>query len=330
MFRKATYATVSGGDAHHDVLLSNLAVSAFDTGVDGLIGNKLFPRVPVGKQSDRYAIINKGAFLRVPNTRRAPRTQANRVEFTASSDRYFADNFALAGEIPLEDLNNADIAFQLRENTTSLVIGDLLRDQEQRIINLVTSASNLGSGTILSGANQWSDFVNSDPLGDVTTGHAFIRKQTGLVANTMAMDWDVFQLIRRHPSLLDMYKYTNGGMLDDTQLKAAFRVDNLLISRAVKENNRESDIPAAASSMTALWGTGVLLAHIEPGVSLQTRTLGLRFGWTPPIYPADMAVGTAREEGPGKRNVEIIEAGYYQDEKLVAADLGYLIASVVA
>ena len=320
-----TYATVSGPDAHHDVLLSTLAVAAFSTGVDGLIGSQLFPSVTVGKQSDRYAIIDKAAFLTIPDTRRAPKTRARRVEWTASSDKYFADNFALAGEISLEDLANADVAFNLRGNTINLVTTDLLRDQEQRILNLVTSASNLGSGTLLTGTNRWSDYVNSDPLGDVTTGHAFIQQQTGLIANTAAMDWNTFQVIRRHPQLLDMYKYTAGGQIDEAQLAATFKVDRLLISRAVKENALEG----GTSSMTALFGTGVLLAHIEPAVGLQTRTLGLRFSWTPPEFPAPMAVGTKRQEGPGERNVEIVEAGYFQDEKLVATNLGYLIDTVV-
>jgi hypothetical protein len=36
---------------------------------------------------------------------------------------------------------------------------------------------------------------------------------TGLVANTAVMDWDTLQVLRRHPVLLDMYKYTSGVLL---------------------------------------------------------------------------------------------------------------------
>mgnify|MGYP000090827874 CR=1 FL=1 len=315
----------SGPDVHHDALLSTIAVTAFSTGEDGLIGNDLFPEVSVGKQSDRYAIIDKGAFLRIPNTERAPRTKAKRVEFQVSSDQYFADNFALAGEIALEDLANADLAFGLRENTVKLVVGDMLRDQEQRIVNIVTSATNVGSGVILAGGDLWSNYVTSDPLGDVTTAHAFMKNQTGLIANVAAMDWDTFQIVRRHPDLLDYYKYTSGGQLDMAQIAAAFNVDKVLISHAVVENALEG----GTSSMTSLWGNNVLLAHVSAAVGLQTRTLGLRFKWRPPGFPNDAAVNTKREEGAGTRYVEVVETHRFQDERIIAANLGYLIATTL-
>lgn len=315
----------SGADVHHDALLSNLAVAAFAGGTEGLIANELFPEVGVAKQSDRYAIIDKGNFLRIPDTKRAPKTEAKRVEFQVSSDAYFANNYALAGEIALEDLANADVAFQLRENTVKLVTGDMLRDQEVRIANLVTSATNVGSGVLLAGGDKWSDYVNSDPIGDVNTAHAFIRQRTGLIANVAAIDADTLKILRRHPDLLDMYKYTRGGQLDVAQIAAAFDVARILVSNAVKENAVEG----GTSSMTSIWGNNCLLAHIEPAVSLQTRTLGLRFKWRPEGFPADMGVVTQREEGAGKRWVEVVESHRFQDEKIVATNLGYLIATVL-
>lgn len=325
MHRVLQYATPSGPDVHHDVLLSTVAVSAFSDGSDEFIADQLFPSVGVGKQSDKYPVINKGAFLRIPNTARAPKTQAKRIEFDVSSDSYFADNYALAGENALEDLANADMAFQLRENTTRLVTLGLRRDQENRIASLVTSATNLGSGTILSGTSLWSDYVNSNPIADVRTGQAFIRQQTGLRANTMLIDEDTLEIARQHPLLLEMYKYSRGGTVSDEELMRVFRVQKLIVAAGIKENALEG----GTSSVTNIWGNNVLLAHIEPAVSLQTMTLGLRFQWTPEGFPAPFSVGRKREEGAGSRWVEIVESQYFQDEKIIATDLGYLIANTL-
>jgi hypothetical protein len=38
-----------------------------------------------------------------------------------------------------------------------------------------------------------------------------------------------------------------------------------------------------------------------------------------------MAVTRAIEDGAGSRKVEIVEAGYFQDEKVVASALGFYI-----
>src|SRR5690554_6091320 len=115
-FRSYATATVVGPDAHLDVPLGNVAISAFTDGVTDLIGSQIFPMVEVSKQSDKYYIIDKGAFLRTTKggAQRAPRTRADRVEFQVSSSRYFAENYALAGEIAAEDLANADRALSLR------------------------------------------------------------------------------------------------------------------------------------------------------------------------------------------------------------------------
>lgn len=310
-----------GRGAHFDVPLSNFAVRAFAAPDDMLVADELFPVVSVGKQSDKYYVVEPDDFRRVPDTLRAPRTAPSRVQFRTSSESYFTDNHALAGENALEDLANADIAIGLRQNTTAQVTGLLRLGQEVRIANQVTSISNVGSGVVLSGANKWSD-PNSDPIGDIQTGQAFIRSTTGLLANVGLIDWDTLQVVRRHPSLLDLFKYTEGGLVSQAQLLSAFSLDRLIVGRAIKENNLEA---AALSSVTNVWGNNFLLAHVEPAMGLQTKTLGLRMRWNNGIYPSDFGVMTKVENQAGDKKIEIVEAGYYQDEKIIGRNLGYLI-----
>lgn len=314
----------TGPDLHIDVPLSNLAVQAFSDGDADFIADQLIPRIPVAKQSDKYYTIPKGAFLRVPNTKRAPKTEANRVEFEVSSDSYFADNYALAGENAIEDIDNADNPIQLRQNTTRLVVSNLRRDHEVRVANLVTSISNVGSGVQLSGADLWSN-GGSDPIADVTTAQAFIRQRTGIMPNTMVIDQDTVQVVRRHPLLLDMYKYTSGGQLSMDQLRDAFGIDRVLVGKGIKENALEG----GTSSVTNIWGNSVLICHVGMATGLQSQTFALRFGWQPSNFPAPFAVQTNRENAAGQRHVEVLEAGYFQDEKIVATDLAYVIETTL-
>lgn len=315
--------TATGRGAHLDTPLTNLAIKAFQ-GSAQYIAQRVFPIVPVGKQSDKYYIIDKDSWLLTPDTRRAPKTSPRRIEFKVSSDSYFCDNYALAGEIAKEDLANADSAINLRRNTTNIVVDALLRDYESRVANIVTSGSNLGSYVALSGSSKWSDYVNSDPVSDITTAHAFIEQQTGLSANTAIVDKDTLRVIRRHPQLLDMYKYTSGGQLNDGQVKDVFGVDTVLVGRGIKNNAVEG----ATASITNIWGNNVIFAHIETGVSLQTMTFGLSFRWRPAGFSAPLAVSRYDAPDPGS-HTEVIETGYFQDEKVVASDLSYGILSVI-
>lgn len=320
-----TYAAeaVEGG-AHIDVPLGQIASMAFSTGEEEFIADRLFPAVPVSKESDKYYIIEKGAFLQVPRTLRSRGTRANRVRFQTSSESYFANNYALASDLPIEDTSNADTAIQLRENTVKLIVSNLRRDQEVRVANLVTSLTNLGSGTTLSGNNLWSNAA-SDPIADVTTGHAFIENNTGLMANTMVIDKDTLWIVRRHPMLLDMFKYTGGGMLKDQELREVFKVSNILVARGIKENALEG----GTSSITTIWGNNVLLAHVGPMTGMQSQTFGARFQWRNPAFPTPFGVMRSVRNEAGSEHVEVMEAGYYQDEKIIATDLCYGIASTI-
>lgn len=320
----ALAAALTTRDVHIDVPLSNIAVEAFSTG--DFIGAQLFPIVDVRKQSDKYYTITKNSWLRTPSsTLRSPKDSPRRVEFDVSSDSYFADNYALASENAHEVLANADDPIQLRARTTRFLVDMLMRDQEVRIANQVTSISNIGSGVSLTGANKWSDYTGSDPVADVTTGHAFIRSNTGLLANTALMDFDTYQMVRRHPVLLDMYKYTQGGLVNDAELKSVFKVDNILVSNAI----RNAALEGGTASLVNIWGNNCLLCHVnKTPTGLRTATFGLAFRWLSPDLPAPWGVRVYNDPDPGKK-VEIVEAGYYQDEKMIAPQLAYLVGATL-
>lgn len=317
-------AQLTTRDVHIDVPLSNVAVEAFKDGT--FVGPSLFPVVAVGKQSDGYYVINKADWLRNPQTTlRAPKSAPRRVEFTVSTDTYFAHNYALAGENAFEALANADNAIQLRQRTTRKVVGDLMRDMEVRIAGLVTSITNIGSGVLLTGANKWSQYGSSDPISDIDSGHAFIHDTTGYRANTLLLDYNTHRIVRRHPVLLDMYKYTQGGFLKLSELQEVFSVERILIGDAIFNAGKEGVV----ASMQNVWGNSALLTYVDAAApSLQTATFGIGFRWTNPELPAPMTARVYDDPDPGKK-LELIEVGYYQAEKVVARDLAYLVGNTL-
>lgn len=321
-------ADASGRAIHRDRPLENFAVSAFNRGTEGLVGNMLFPLIPnLPHQSDEYYVIEKDAFLRLEQdgALRAKGTSARRKGFTVSSDTYFAPNYALAAEIPIEDLANADRAIPLRRHHTENLTMDLKRQQELRIANLVTSISNVGSGVNLTGSAKWSDYAGSDPIADVRTGQAFIRSQTGLLPNIAIIDWDTVQILSRHPLLLEMHKYTSGGELTLDQLAKAFQVNTIGVANSIRNVAPEGQ----TFSSQNIWNNCCVLAHVQPGVDLMTMTLGLRMGWRPEGGVNDMNVIRSRYDRAGEPHIEVIETGHYQDEKIVARDLGYTITGAL-
>lgn len=319
-----------GRAAHHDVPVSRFAIQAFQAGPEsGYIAQALFPVIKVSKQNDRYYVIDKASYLRTNDSARSRGAPANRVEWKVTSEQYFADNYALADEIPLEDIDNADNVLDVRQGSAEFIVDQLMRDREVRIASKVTSISNVGSGInvqSLTGttANQWTAVKSADILGQVGTASAFIQQNTGIVPNTMVLDWESFDLMRRNERLLELYKYSQGGKMKVDDLKSLFGIQNIWVGNAVKNTALEG----AAATMTPVWGDNCLICHVNPRVkSKRVATFGLGMRWTPSGFSTPMQVKRSRIDHAGSEMVEVLEAGYYQDEKIVGQELSYLIAN---
>lgn len=310
----------TGRQLHVDTPLSNMLLSAFDTEGD-FVASRIFPVVPVGKQSDKYYTLKKEAWLKQHSTLRAPRTQANRIEFDISSDSYYANNYALAAEIPVEDMANADTAINLRNSNVNFIARGLAADMEIRVQN--RCISNVSSVQRLTGANAWDATNSADIQGQIQEAHLAIFRGTGLRANVLVLDYQSWLYAKRNVSLLSRFQYTAArpAMLNDEQLKEAFMVDDILIARSQKNNAAYG----ATASITSIWGPTALLMRRENAPSMQTATFGLSFRWTDPALGSAMTVTSKLEDDAGSRHIEILEGMYYQDEKVVATDLGFYI-----
>lgn len=320
----------NGRTVHTDVPLTNLAVEAFDASEEGFVSGLIAPAIPVSKQSDAYYVIDKGAFMRREDSgaKRAPGTPARRKLWSVSSDTFFCHNYALASEIPIEYLENADMAIRHRENSTLAVTHDLRLQQESRMAGLVTSISNVGSGVALTGADKWSDFVNSNPLAAVNTAQAFIRSQTGFLANTMLLDWNTEKQLRQHPLVIDRFKYTTGGEVNRSQLQEFFSVQNIVVANAI-ENTAAETTDSAGFTSGDVWGNVCVLMHLGPATGLQSRTPFARFQWQTSAFASNFSVTRDIQNAAGSKHVEVIEAGHYQDEKVIARDLAYTITGTL-
>jgi hypothetical protein len=317
--------SITERDVHIDKPLSNMAVEAFDASVD-LVAASLFPVIPVEKQSDKYFTIDKAEFLRISKTLRAPGTTPLQVDFKVSSDAYFCNNYALETMIPKEQVANADNAIRVRDRKVRNLLGHLQRDRENRAATLV-STGNVGASAAFTNTNSVFKVSNlsGDIISAVNTAHATIQQRTGIIANTMVLEYNVSQLLRRNALVLDMFKYNRSGLLSLPELASVFGVERILVSRAIKNVGKSGQ----TASLQSIWGNKILLAYVDqnPG-GPETATYGASFRWTDPEIGEAFAV--QRWDDPhvsAKR--EFASAGYYQDEKIIAADLGYLMTDVL-
>jgi len=309
-------------DFHIDSFITTLLIGYRP---QGMIGPEVFPVVPVAKQSNVFAKIDKGNWFRQPQTLRAPGTAPKEVRYTVSSDTYFARNYELSTVVPWETTDNADPPHEPAVRAGEFLLDQLNLDYEIRLQNAVVNGC--GSSQSLTGAAAWSNFAGSDPLTNVETGMESIRGTTGINPNRMVIPWKVWLKLRRHPDIVRaVFPGAGvGGVATEQQVAALFGIDRVLIPRAIRVTNPEGITP---DTFADVWSTNVILYYAAPAPGVMVTTFGSTFLWTGANIgnnqPANFTV--MRRQNP-KIKSEEMQTGYYQDEKIVAPELGFLIGT---
>jgi hypothetical protein len=298
-----------------DQLLTNISLQ-FAAAPDGYLADMVLPSVPVAKESAAYWVYDKSR-LDAPDSKRAPRSDYNRIDWNVTTDTYVAEQYGLEGEIDDEERKNAATPLDLDVDTTEIVTDMVLNNREVRVVALVLATASVSQNTTLAGVNQWSDPA-SDPLGDVKTGRTTIYTGApGYTPNTMAAGYQVFEGLKLHPDIKEIVKYTERAIITRQILAAVFEVDEFLIGKVTRRSSKEG----VADAFTDIWGKDALLFYKENRPTLKRASFGYQ------MRQNDLRVFRYRED---KRDTDVIRVSEKQDEKLVAEKLGYLIKAAVA
>lgn len=297
----------------YDPLLTNISVQFKPT--EGYVADKVLPPVPVLKESAAFWVYDKSN-MDTPDSKRAPRTGYNRVDWSVSQDQYLCEQYGLEGEIDDEQRENAAEPLNLDVDTTEIVTDMVLNNRERRVAALVTDTAVMTQNVTLSGAGQWSD-PDSDPIGVVKTARTTIFDVCTLRPNVMMVQNAVFEALKLHPAILERIKYSERAIVTPALLASLFEVDEFLVASAKRRSSKEGQTDA----ITDIWGKHALLFYREARPSLKRASLGYQ------MRQHDLKVFRYRED---KIDTDVIRVAEKQDEKIVAAQCGYLIKDAAA
>lgn len=287
------------------------------------IADRVLPLVPVMKLSDDYFIYGKDN-LRIDSAGPlGTRTPARQADWSVSTATYTLRRYSLFDLITDEEVDNADPAIDSKEDAVMNLMDKIYLEREQKAAAAVFSTTNLTNNTTLSGTDQWSDYNNSDPISDLEIGLGSVednvRKDT--MELSLVMGRAVWRKVRHHPSIVSRFQYTSGGGVTRAQFAELLDINpnNLMIGSSGYNSANEGQV----ASMADVWGKHVVAAYINPNPTLRSITLGSTFvksGEAVQVYEW-------RNSNPEGDNVR---PETYYDQKIVAADAGYMIENAVA
>jgi hypothetical protein len=303
-----------------------------------LAQDRLFPRLPVLRQTDLYWVYGRENLQIAEQDLRAFGAPAAETRFTMSTESYNVHSYARKATIADEDREGYAIG-DLTMDTVAMLQDKNLLAREARIKKMVTTSGNYASGNTLalSGTSQWSDGANSDPQGDVAKAKRRIRL-TGQNANLMCVSDDVFTILSTHPKLQEKFKYTQvTGPLAQAQVATALGIDEIFVCSAVTNDGGDTNdflwsnfawigyVPPSVGAAGVLGGIGA-----EGRVGPKQLSFGKSFTWTAAPGTIDgYGVVIARVADPTAKS-DIVGVDWYMDDRITGSDCGYLWTTPIA
>lgn len=319
-------------NAHIDRALTNISV-AYLQDSSAFIADKVFPIIPVKRQSDVFYTYNKGDFMRDEAQVRGAGTESAGGDYgVEAADPYYCRKHAFHKDVTEEERANYDEPLDADTDATDFVSQKMLIRREMEWASKFFKAGVWGTeiaGKAESPAENetlhW-DLPTSNPIKDITEASVKMASETGFKPNTLVLSPYAFNALKNHEDILDRIKYTQKGIVTEDLLATLFGVEHVYVAWAVVN----SAAKGAADSVDFIMGKGALLCYSAPRPALRKPSAGYIFAWTGlegvgaygnriVRLPMDqLGLGTERIEG---------EIAF--DVKKVCADLGCFFKDIV-
>lgn len=285
---------------------------AYANDQDVYIADDVLPAVPVVLESDTFLVGDKSRF-NIPEAKRNPRGHYKEIDWTATKDSYFAEEYGLETKIDDRERRNSPGAIDLDSNGVEILTDAILLNRERRVANLVTNTANITQNTTLAGTAQWNDPAAS-PVAQSMAARLAIQAASGQFPNALAIGWRVLESMKTNPAVSD---FLEGERPNPQNLADYFEIQDVFVGRASYNTAKEGQ----TSTLADIWGKDALFFYRVPRPALRRAAFGYQ------MQVQALQVERYRDN-PAKSDV--IRVTEIRGEKLVAPNMAYLVKAAVA
>jgi hypothetical protein len=328
---------------HVDTPLTNLTV-AYLQDESAFIADRVFPNVPVSKQTDKYYIYNREDFNRAGQVKKlAPRTRPERVGMSLSEDSYQIEVRGLATDFDFQTLANEDTVLDIRAAQAKMLTHQMMIDRETNWVNSyfntgiwateydgVTNAQNDQATEV----THWDDYDNSTPIIDVTTAkRTAMLASGGFKPNVMVVTRDVRDALVNHPNILARLvggaTVTDTALVTDSKLAEIFEVQEFLVADAM--HNVAAEGAAEDTQFIATKRAALYYRPVAPG--LMVPAAGYNFTWASLDNSSGYGVEikSYTDDALAREGIaEELHAIMAYDQKVVGAEMGVYFNTIIS
>lgn len=263
------------GDVHVNRPLTDVSVGWVQQQSD-FIADRIFPQVPVEKQSDLYFTYSRADFYRSQAQKRAPSTESAGGGWAMGTDNYFADRYSIHKDVDDMVRANSDAPIRVDADATIWTTQQLWLIRE---IVFMATYFTPGVWTNQTTPGTLWNAAGSTPIQDIRR-RIFERKAaTGFRPNVLVLGPLVYQALTDHPDVIARVNagQTPGGpaTANAQTIARILDLDRVEIAWAVQN----TAVEGATEATSFIAGKHALLAYANPTPSLQMPSAGYIFTW---------------------------------------------------
>jgi hypothetical protein len=306
-------------DLHIDVAESGFALD-YGNGLKDYIGPLVAPVLNVTKQTGKYWIADR--VNRLMDIQRAPRDEYKVVDWGYSTDDYQCKGYGAKALTDIESIKNADPMVDPEQDAIAAVVDEVMINAESRIASKLFSASVITQTSALTSTARW-DSTAPDPWGNRVTANAAVRPATGKKVNTLVINDDVWENLRKITAVKNAIYGSTGpqGVPTTDQVAAVLGLKRIIVGAASYWNG---------TAFVDLWGKSALWAYYPDSVDENRGRIVVPMRTV--VWNID-GVGRFQVSQPWEDRDHRSWARYvddYTDELVVCASAAYLFTTVIS
>jgi hypothetical protein len=301
---------------HRDVALEGVSVAYKP---DGLIAQEL-PQYPVARDSDVYYVYSKDT-MTIPETLRQ-KGQANRATWDVSTSSYLLEDHALMDLVYDSDRDNADKALKLDVDSVEFLTQKIALRYEKSAADLLFGDTHWSNNLSLSAAGSFAT-QTTNVITHMDTGASIIAQQSGMLPNTLVINFGTFLAIKENSSTVDRIKYTSADAVSEGIMAKLFNLDRVLVARAVHNTGEMGLADATTTTQVFLWTNCAWLGYLNPTPGLKKASAMYTFRKND---GSPWKVTRWRDE---EEEADAIRVQTKYQHKAVATSCGYLIEDTI-
>lgn len=322
----------TGNQLHIDTYLTNISV-AWAQDQTNFIATRVFPTVPVNKQSDKFAMYDKGYFYRDEMKVRPRGGRPEQIGYEVEQGTYYCEEFGAEVKIDDRDRENADEPLDPDRAAMRLLTEQGLIRQDRMWAsayftqNVWTGLPDQQGEASGPSGNQFLQFdqADADPISQIDEYREQLGGASGYWPNKLVLGPATFRGLKNNELVLDRIKFTQRGLVTEDLLAELLGVDEVLVARAVYNTAAEGQ---ANNVQFIVPTTSALLVYAAPTPALEQPTGGYTFAWTGLLGSNSM--GAVIERGREElAHSDVFQSRLATVPELVSSELGVFMFDCV-